>query len=122
MQATKEDVTSLNGVAVIRIHDEGPGHSLKNKDSRWAVPIHPALVAEGFLSYVASLLARSPIWPDVARDNLFGQRSTTAGKKLGIWPRGLGINDPSVSPHTPGGTGSLRPVGASRCTLRSAAR
>jgi len=94
MQATKEDVTSLNGVAVIRIHDEGLRRSVKNKDSRRAVSIHPGLAAEGFLSYVPSLPAQSPLWPDV----LFGQRSTTAGKKLGIWLRGLRIIDPSVSP------------------------
>jgi hypothetical protein len=51
------DVTEIDGVPVLRITDEGDvdqdtPRSLKNEDSRRDVPIHPALVAEGFLDYV----------------------------------------------------------------------
>lgn len=99
-QATKEDVGTREGVPVIRIHDEGEGRSLKNADSRRTVPLHPDLVAEGFLDYVAALPAGSSLWPDVPPDGIFGLRSVTAGKKVARWlHRELGILDPTISPN-----------------------
>jgi integrase len=99
-QSVKEDVAVVDGVAVLRIHDEGEGRSVKNADSRRTVPLHPALIAEGFLDYVAALPAGSPLWPDVKPDAVFGQRGVTAGKRVARWVRtDLGILDPRVSPN-----------------------
>jgi len=87
-------------VPIIRIHDEGNGLTLKNADSRRTVPLHPALVIEGFLDYVAGLPDGAPLWPDVRPDAVFGQRSVTAGHKVGRWLRSnLGIKDPLISPN-----------------------
>jgi integrase len=52
-QSAKDDVTVIDGVPVLRIADEGDAdednpRSLKTEDSRRNVPIHPALIAEGF--------------------------------------------------------------------------
>jgi integrase len=99
-QANKTDLEMRDGVPVFRIHNQGDGRSVKNADSRRAVPLHPALVAEGFLDYVAAPPAGSPLWPDVKPDAVFGLRSVTAGRKVGRWLRtDLGITDPLISPN-----------------------
>jgi integrase len=102
-QATRADGTTIDGVPVIRITDEtdgedGEARSLKNAGSRRHVPLHPALIAEGFLAYVNDLPARSSLWPDIQPRNLFGSRGATAGKRLGYWLRALGITDREISP------------------------
>ncbi len=99
-QSAKEDVTTIEGVPVLRIHDEEDGRSLKNADSRRTIPLHPALIAEGFLAYVAGLPSSSPLFPDVRPDKVFGLRSTEAGRRVGRWLRvTLDLSDPSVSPN-----------------------
>ena len=99
MQSQKEDVATLDGVPVLRIHDRGARRSLKNEDSRRDVPLHPALIAEGFLDYVAGLKAGSPLFPDIPVDNVFGTRSANAGKRMGHWLRkSLDLTDPLISP------------------------
>lgn len=98
-QSVKEDVATVGGLTVLRIHDEGAGRSVKNTDSRRTMPLHPALIAEGFMVYVASLPAGSPLFPDVKPDAVFGLRSTQAGRKVGRWLRNtLGVADPRISP------------------------
>ena len=99
-QAEKDDVEIRDGVPVFRIHDEGDGRTVKNADSRRLVLLHPALVAECFLDYVAALPAASPLWPDVKPDAVFGLPSVTAGRKIGRWLRvDLKIDDPLISPN-----------------------
>ena len=104
-QSTKEDVTEVEGIAVLRITDEGDldqdwHRSLKNEDSRRDVPIHPALIAEGFLRYVRALSAGSALFPDAQPDKVFGIRSTNAGKKLSRWLKhDLKITDDRISPN-----------------------
>ncbi len=97
-QATKADMQTVDGVHVLRIHDEGEERSVKNADSRRSVPIHPALVAEGFLEHIAALPARSSLWPDLAPDGTFGRKGNTASRHIGRWLRRLGIADPALSP------------------------
>nr|WP_294520836.1 hypothetical protein [uncultured Rhodopila sp.] len=99
-QADAADVLTLDGIAVIRIHDEGEdGRSLKNEDSRRTIPIHPALIAEGFLRYVASLPKGSPLFPDVPPDAVFGLRGVSGSRRVGAWVRSLGITDPHIGPN-----------------------
>jgi integrase len=99
-QSDGRDVMTRDGVPVIRIHDEGEGRTVKNADSRRTVPLHPALIAEGFLDYVDTLPSNSTIWPDIKPDTVFGLRSTTAGRKVSRWLRAtLGITDPLISPN-----------------------
>lgn len=100
VQSRKEDVTTLDGVLVLRIHDRGDGRSLKNEDSRRDVPLHPALVAEGFPAYVAGLKAGSPLFPDIPIDKVFGTRAANASKRVGYWLRqDLAITDDLISPN-----------------------
>lgn len=102
-QASRLDVTEVDGVMVLRVHDEGGDdeevHSIKNEDSRRNIPIHPALVAEGFLDYVARLPQAGPLFPDAKPDALFGRRGTNASKNLSRWLKAeLKITDPRISP------------------------
>ena len=83
-QASKADVVVLDSIHVLRIHDDGdtdsPGfRSLKNSDSRRTIPLHPALIAEGFLKYVEKLPAGS-LFPDARPDCLFGNVRPTRGR------------------------------------------
>ncbi len=104
-QAFKEDIAEFDGVTVLRIHDEGMDdedgvRSIKNEDSRRSIPIHPALIAEGFLDYVKALPARSPLFPDAAPDAMFGRRGITAAKRISRWLKlGLKLTDPRISPN-----------------------
>ena len=104
-QSYKEDLALVEGVPVLRIHDEGEEdsddvRSIKNEDSRRNVPIHPALEAEGFLKYVASLPAGSPLFPDAKPDKMFGLRATNAGRKISRWLKTtVQITDARISPN-----------------------
>ena len=100
-QSVKEDVLMVQGIRCLRIHDEGDeGRSLKNEESRRTVPLHPALVAEGWLEYVDALPPGSPLFPDVKPDGLFGSRAVTAGKRVARWLKDkVGIADARISPN-----------------------
>ena len=97
VQSHREDIASVSGVTCLRIHANGPGRSLKNDASRRDVPLHPALVAEGFLDYVNGLPAGTPLFPDI-RPDAFGRRSSHATKLVGPWVRKLGLKDSTLSP------------------------
>ena len=53
------------------------------------LPIHPALVAEGFLAYATKLPEGGPLFPDLKPDRE-GSRRTTATTNFGRWVRGRG--------------------------------
>ena len=60
-QALVADVRERDGIAYLDINAESEGKSLKNAGSARRVPLHPALVAEGFLDYVDGAAAgRTP--------------------------------------------------------------
>lgn len=99
-QASKEDVKrhGAGGPWVLHIHEEGEGSTLKTPHSERMVPLHPALVAEGFLDHVHALPAGSPLWPDIKPD-VFGTRKGTATKRHGRWVRQrVGITDERKDP------------------------
>jgi integrase len=82
----------------LHIHADGKDRTLKTPHSERMVPLHPALIAEGFLDYVASLPVGSPLFPDVRPDK-FGSRGGTLTKTHGYWVRRkVGITDKSKDP------------------------
>ena len=98
VQSHKEDIATKDGVRVLHVHASGPGRSLKNAASRRAIPIHPALVTEGFIAYVEALPAGSPLFPLVKTDRMFGTRSRNAGRLVSRWLKAeLGIVDLALS-------------------------
>ena len=52
-QLAPRDLTTINGVWCVKIHDEGD-NKLKNASSLRTVPIHPWLIEAGFLNFVAA--------------------------------------------------------------------
>jgi site-specific recombinase XerD len=73
------------------------GKKLKNVGSARKVPLHPALIREGFLDFVKSR-GRGPLFPDLKPDR-FGSRGGNATKVLGRWTRSLGITDRAKAPN-----------------------
>ena len=63
LQLTRDDILSDAGVWYFDVHEESEGRSVKNGERRH-VPIHPALIAEGFLDYVQGVGAVEPLFPD----------------------------------------------------------
>ena len=70
--------------------------SLKNENSERAVPLHPAIVASGFLKFVKAI-GTGPVFANLAADR-FGNRGGNGTKVLGKWVRGLGLTDERLSP------------------------
>jgi hypothetical protein len=71
--------------------------SLKNVNSERVVPVHSALMDEGFLKFVAST-RKGPLFPDLKPDR-FDSRGGTGTKILSKWIRSLGVVDKRISPN-----------------------
>lgn len=97
-QSLVKDVRQEDGNWFLDINADDPGKTLKNSGSARKVPLHPALIEEGFLTYVGALPKNGPIFPDLTPDR-FGRRGGNATKVLGRWVRAQGITDPRKSPN-----------------------
>lgn len=94
-QLRREDVVSVDGIWCIRITPEaGP---LKTLSSDRIVPIHSALLGEGFMKFVHTVPA-GPLFKALTPDK-FGSRGGNGTKMLGRWVRALGIADTKISPN-----------------------
>jgi integrase len=93
-QLRAEDVIQIDGIWCLRITPEaGP---LKTSSSERAIPIHSAVIDEGFLDFVRET-GSGPLFPQLKPDK-FGSRGGNGTKILGRWVRSLGIVDPRISP------------------------
>ncbi|HWE75516.1 MAG TPA: DUF6538 domain-containing protein [Stellaceae bacterium] len=96
--AFASNVEYIDGIPVLHIEPEARGRDVKGIGSVRRVPIHSAVIDEGFLDYVRSLPESSPLFPECQPD-MFGSRGGSASKKIGAWVRKeLGITDKRVSP------------------------
>lgn len=94
-QLAVSDVTQVDGVWAFSITDGGEAQSLKNKQSRRQVPIHPQLIALGILDVHRQAL-------EVGEADLFykipldrdGRRSTNAGKVFRRFLTRIGVKTP----------------------------
>lgn len=95
----REDVQQESeGPWFIHIHGQGDGRTLKTVQSERMVPLHPALIDEGFLRHVHDLPTGSPLFPDLKPDT-FGTLKGTATRKHGHWVRHtVGITDKTKDP------------------------
>lgn len=90
------DVLQVDGVSCVRICDEGEHQKLKTEASNRVVPVHPDLIALGFLDYVDSLRGRGDwrVFPQAmaaAKNGQGGWISKAFGYYLGNlsggWPK-----------------------------------
>jgi len=93
-QLRRSDLVQLGSVWCIKLVPEAG--SLKNVGSERTVPLHPALIAEGFVQFVHSGKTAF-VFPELVPDR-FGSRGGSGTKLVGRWIRGLGLNDPRLAP------------------------
>jgi integrase len=97
LQLTGADIRQDGGIPYIAIHEDDAGKSVKNSERR-NVPIHRALIAEGFLDYARSVAPSDPLFPD-KRPDRFGQRGGRGWNLVGKWVRDtVGITDQRYGP------------------------
>ena len=94
-QLRAEDVREVESIWCLAFTAEAG--SLKNVNSERLVPIHSAILAEGFLDFVRRHKA-GPLFSDLSPDR-FGSRGGNGTKVLGRWVRDLGITDSRISPN-----------------------
>ncbi|HXR86178.1 MAG TPA: site-specific integrase [Stellaceae bacterium] len=92
------DIEKINGIVCLHIRPDYRGREIKNEGSIRCIPIHSAVISEGFLNYVRKLPQHGPLFPDVTPDR-FGSRGGNATKSIGRWIRDkLKLSDPRLSP------------------------
>lgn len=92
-----------DGVWVIRIAPSEDGGTLKNEVSERTVPLHPVVIASGFLEFAKSR-GGGPLFykaPKVAKKPEGEGRHTSKGvsNHLSSWIREIGFNDPRKAPN-----------------------
>ena len=94
-QLRREDIICVDGIWCMRLVAEAG--SLKTATAERTVPLHPALLDEGFLGFVESVRS-GPLFVGLRPDK-FGNRGGSGTKQLGRWVRLLGIEDDRVQPN-----------------------
>jgi integrase len=94
-QLRGEDIKAIDGIPCMVFAAEAG--SLKNANSERAVPLHPALITEGFLAFCAKT-KDGPLFIDLDPDR-FGSRGGNGSKVLSRWIRSIGIDDKRLSPN-----------------------
>jgi hypothetical protein len=93
--ATTYDVYMVGDMYVLDIRTDyrEEGQEIKNERSIRRFPLHPQIIAEGFIDYLQSL-PPGPLFPafSLGQDN---RRGDAASREISEWIRRLGINDPS---------------------------
>jgi integrase len=98
LQLSAADVREDGGIPFLAIHEDDPDHSVKSGERR-NVPIHPALVAEGFIDYARSVPQDGPLFPDKGLDQ-HGHRGGRGWNVTGKWIREVvGITDKKKAPN-----------------------
>jgi integrase len=97
LQLLGGDVRQEGDIWLIDINETTEGKSMKTGQRRF-VPIHPALVREGFVAYAGTIATDTPLFPDIPTD-AHGNRGGRAWEVIGRWVRDtVGITDPSKAP------------------------
>ena len=94
-QLRAEDVVEVENIWCVRFAPEAG--SLKNVSSERAVPLHPALIEQGFLKFV-NKIGSGPLFAELTPDR-FGSRGGNGAKIIARWVRSLGLKDPRISPN-----------------------
>jgi integrase len=116
-QALVSDVARVGGVLRINIDNsdgdkhgangkppmrkEDGGKSLKTRNSRRQIPIHPVLLRAGFEEYVMGLAARGEthLFPDLRADK-FGKRTAAYSKAFARLLSSVDLDDPALVFHS----------------------
>lgn len=86
------DVMDSEGIAVLRLTDEGELQSIKSESGRRSIPIHSELVRLGFLDYVTTIkgTGAESLWPALRLRE--GKPSGFYSNWFGTYRKGLGLS------------------------------
>jgi integrase len=93
-QLRSEDVVMIDNIWCMKLAPEAG--SLKTSGSERIIPIHPALIENGFLKF-ATKTKSGPLFAALSPDK-FGKRGGNGTKVIGRFVRQLGLKDPRLSP------------------------
>jgi integrase len=97
LQLLGGDVRRDGNIWFIDVNEDDATKSVKTSERRH-VPMHPALVQEGFLTYARTIAPDAPLFPEKALDR-YGKRGGRAWNLIGKWVRDkVGITDPNKAP------------------------
>ena len=97
LQLLGRDVRQEGDLWVIDVNERGDGKSVKTGNPR-NVPVHPALLHEGFAAYAQTIAPDAPLFSD-KRPDKHGNRGGRAWNVVGLWVRKtVGITDPLKAP------------------------
>jgi integrase len=89
---------AASGVWFMEVTEDDEGSTVKTGQKRH-VPIHDALIREGFLAYAQGIAADAPLFPDKKADK-FGMRGGRGWNAVGKWVRDtVGISDEAKVPN-----------------------
>ncbi|MER8461063.1 site-specific integrase [Mesorhizobium sp. M0965] len=88
-----------NGYQVVKIVPASDAGSIKNAESERTVPIHPALLAAGFLEFVAERGQGPLFYRRSSGDPKRKQASKGVANRLASWIRKNGFSDPRKAPN-----------------------
>lgn len=92
-------IANENGIAVVRISPAPDAGSLKNAGSERAVPLHPALIEQGFLAFVAARGTGPLFYDRTSGDPKKKHASKSVTNRLAAWIRELGFKDKRKAPN-----------------------
>jgi integrase len=94
-----EDIQNQRGIHFIHIHETPDGGRLKNVQSERQVPLHSALVREGFLDFVSEC-GKGPLFYGKTSNNPEkAHASKGVANRLAKWIREKGFNDERKDPN-----------------------
>lgn len=97
LQLTRGDVRQEDGIWYLSVNEDDASKSVKTSQQR-SVPLHTAVIAEGFLAYVDTIAGDGPLFPDKRVDG-HGNRGGRAWNVVGRWVRKtVGITDTLKAP------------------------
>jgi len=94
-QLRSEDVIQIENIWCMKLDPEAG--SLKTSGSERIIPLHPALIENGFLKFVAAIKS-GPLFASLSPDK-FGKRGGNGTKVVGRFVRQLGLTDTRLSPN-----------------------
>lgn len=98
-------IVKEDGIPCMKISVAPDGGDLKNQGSERSVPIHPALIADGFLAFVESKGSGPLFYKEVSHkaakargDDASRHKSKGTANRVAEWVRKIGITDPRKAP------------------------
>jgi integrase len=93
-QLRSQDIIQIDNIWCMKLDPEAG--SLKTRGSERIIPLHDALIENGFLKFVATVKS-GPLFASLSPDK-FGKRGGNGTKVIGRFVRQLGLTDTRLSP------------------------